>query len=340
MPVELAAAERENAKTIDLSRLASTSQNSELFDNGDVVEVSITAGLSERDIVRFPVRIDDRGVGNLPVIGPVNLAGLDPAAAEAAITAACIDRQLYRSPQVTVTMRRQRTNRITVVGAVDKPGVYEIPRGNSDLLAALVAAGGLSEEAGVNVEIRNPTGKAMPPSQLPPIAVDEGGQVNQVGMNFTTPAQLAGTSQLETIKVDLVSATKSGNGGYRLRDGGIVMVEKRDPEPVHVIGLVHRPNRYEFPIGQNLRMLDAIAIAGGISSPVANRVYVIRKNHQGDGTVIVQLTISDAKRDERANLLLSPGDVVSVEQTPATVILDAFKYIGIGVGATVPLPLF
>ncbi len=337
IPQQMAAAERTNAKTVDLSRLASTSQNSQIFDTGDVVEVSITAGLSEKDMVRFPVRIDERGVANLPVIGAVTLAGQDPAAAEASITAACINRQLYKNPQVTVTMKRQRTNRVTVVGAVETPGVYEIPRGGSDLLGALVAAGGLSEEAGVKVEIRNPAGAAAP--QLPPpIAGGAGGDINQAGMNWSTPAQQVGTSRLDSVQVDLISATKSGNGGYPLKDGAIVMVEKRDPEPVHVLGLVRKPNRYEFPIGQNLRVLDAVAIAGGISSPVANRVYVIRKQPDSTQTAIVRLTISDAKRDEAANLLLAPGDVVSVEQTPATIVMSVLQSVGFGIGTSVPFP--
>lgn len=341
LPTQLVASQRANSKTIDLSRLASAATNSELIDTGDVIEVAIAAGLNEKEMVKIPVRIDDRGAANLPVIGTVNVAGMEPVAAEAAIAAACVQRQLYRNPQVTVTMKRQRVNRVTVVGAVEKPGVYQIPRGSSDLLAAIVAAGGLAEDAGVQVEIRNPLGRGTDGNPtLPPIAGDDPKDVNQVGMNWSTPAVAAGSSRLESIKVDLVKATREGTGGYVVRDGGIVMVEKRDPEPVHVIGLVAKPNRYELPLGQDLRLLDAIALAGGTSSPVANRVYVIRKTPESDKTVIVNMNISEAKRDEQANLRLSPGDVVSVEQTPATVLLDALRYINIGVGGSVPLPIF
>ena len=52
-------------------------------------------------------------------------------------------------------MKQCRTNKITVVGAVNKPGPHELPRGSSSLMAALVAAEGLTKEAGTEVEIRH-----------------------------------------------------------------------------------------------------------------------------------------------------------------------------------------
>lgn len=341
LPRTLVAAKRENAQTIDLSRLASSTGNSERIDHGDVLEVTIAAGLNEKDSVTFPARVNDDGLVKLPIVGDIGVVGLEPAAAEAAITAACIQQQLYRNPQITVLIKQQRVNRITVTGAVKEPGVYAIPRGSSDLLAALVAAGGLAEDAGTQVEIRNPDAVVTDPvgRDTPPIAGTNPDGVNQVGLDLPAEARQTGRRTLKTVKVDLVAATKSGVGGYSIADGGIVNVEKRDPEPVHVIGLVHKPNRYEFPIGEDLHVLDAIALAGGTSSPVANKIFVIRRQPTGEGTAIVNLSMSDAKRDQAANLRLSPGDVVSVEQTPATVIIEALRFVSFGFGASVPLPL-
>ena len=69
---------------------------------------------------------------------------------------------------------------------------------------------------------------------------------------------------------------------------------------------------------------------------MANRVYVIRKQPTSQDTVIVNLSLSAAKQDDQANVLLSPGDVVSVEQTPATVVLDILRYINFGFTGRVP----
>ena len=66
-------------------------------------------------------------------------------------------------------MDAKRVDRVTVVGAVKKPGVYEIPRGSSDLLAAIVTAGGLADDAGTEVEIRSPARPATSAStSFPP----------------------------------------------------------------------------------------------------------------------------------------------------------------------------
>ena len=344
MPAELLAVRRENAQTLDLTRLARASANSDVIDRGDVIEVSISAGLDEKDTVRLPVRVNDDGIGNLPEIGPIALAGLEMEAAEAAIVSACIERQLYRRPNVTVIMKRQRVNRVTVIGAVKKPDVYELPRGHSDLLAAIVAAGGLEKDAGTIVEIRNPDRTAGP--RPDPIAAGEPPGVHTVGvtdgsMDATATDVLAigstTSGQMQTIRVDLVSATKTGTGGYLVADGGVVRIEKRDPEPLHVLGLVRKPDRYEFPIAEDVRVTDAIALAGGQSVSVADKVFVIRRKANGSDTAVIQVSLSEAKRNSKANLRLAPGDVVTVEQTPATVVMEALNIVRFGISSSLPL---
>lgn len=339
MPAELLAVRRDNAQTLDLSRLAQVSKNTDVIDRGDVVEVSISAGLDEKDTIRLPVRVNDNGVANLPEIGPVSLGGLEMEAAEAVIVAACIERQLYRSPNVTVTMKRQRMNRVMVVGAVKNPDVYELPRGRSDLLAAIVAAGGLEKSAGTKVEIRNP--QSAIPSTPDRIALSPLPGVDPVGHSLETASgsvtgDSAGGGSFETMRIDLVSATKSGENKFPVFDGGVVMVEKRDPEPLHVMGLVRKPDRYEFPIAEDVRVTDAVALAGGVSPSVADKVYVIRRKPNASETAVIQVSLREAKRNSQANLRLAPGDVVSVEQTPATMFMEALNIVRFGISGSLP----
>jgi polysaccharide export outer membrane protein len=270
-------------------------------------------------------------------------------AAEAAIIYECVERGLYRSPSVTVTMKSQRTNRIMVAGAVKKPSVYDLPRGQCDLLAALTRADGLDPSAGTQVVIRNPSLRNNGPQQR--VAGKTSSGVDPAG--HSVDVELAAMS--DTIKVDLVSATKSGSNGYQLEDGAVVYVEKRDPEPLHVLGLVSKPGRFEFPIAEEFRVLEAIALAGGVSSLAANKIYVIRrktgsvdqpidpKNPDRVQTFIIHVTLANAKQKSESNIRLEPGDVVSVEQTPMTFALDLFRRVGMSFGASVPLfgtPIF
>ncbi len=109
------------------------------------------------------------------------------------------------------------------------------------------------------------------------------------------------------------------------------MVERRDPKPIHVLGLVKKPDRYEFPVAEDLRLLDAIALASGTNNPLADKVYIIRNTPESEEPTLIEASIKKAKRNGRADLRLAPGDIVSVEQTPTTSVYEAVRLIGFGV---------
>ena len=88
---------------------------------------------------------------------------------------------------------------------------------------------------------------------------------------------------------------------------------------------------YEFPLGKNMRLTDAIALAGGTSNQLADKVFVIRRR-EGSEPMLVSVSLRKAKRDGSENMLLEPGDTVSIEQTPGTVFLDAIRTVGVNLG--------
>ena len=118
-----------------------------------------------------------------------------------------------------------------------------------------------------------------------------------------------------------------GKREYYLDDGDVVMVEKRDPLPVHVIGLVARPGQIHLPVNQDTRLLDAVALAGGASSPYVNKILLLRRVSGSDQPLVIEVSLRDAKRTGRGNFLLGPGDVVSVEQSAPNFAMDMFKTV-------------
>ncbi len=330
LPRELLAPAVTNAQTVELSNFAGPPVNSEMIDWGDVLEVSIAAGLSADDVTTFMVRVGDGGRAMLPEIGELQLAGLHLMEAEQQITAACVSRGIFRQPQVTVAMKRQRMNHVTVLGAVPEAGVYELPRRSSYLMAALVAAGGLAEDAGTNVEIRQPAGPralAAPGPGFP-------GPPGVHPASNTTPVSGDGFVR---VCLNLADEINQGVGGRYLEDGAVVTVERLQPEKIEVIGLVKKPGRYELPVNHELRLLGAIAEAGGLSIDMADKVLLVRKHPNGQGPVSITLSLRKAKLDGLENLQLAPGDIVSVERTPATIISDTLsKFIRFGMSATIP----
>ncbi len=117
----------------------------------------------------FPARVDDAGNVTLPAIGQVAVAGLVLREAENTIAASAIGQGQYRNPLVTVTMKTKHSHRVTLLGAVRNPGVYVLPVQSCDVLSSIATAGGFTEDAGSDVEIRKP-GKAnlSPPAVVFP----------------------------------------------------------------------------------------------------------------------------------------------------------------------------
>ena len=143
-----------------MSTIARQSATTDLVYPGDVLEITVATGIEEQTPQNWPLRVADDGQINLPLVGPVRVAGLTLTEAEQEIRRLSVQREIYREPHVVVLMKQRRMIRVRVVGAVESPGVYDVPAAGSDLLAALVAAGGLSEKAGTWVEIRHPNASA------------------------------------------------------------------------------------------------------------------------------------------------------------------------------------
>jgi polysaccharide export outer membrane protein len=287
---------------------------------GDVLDIQIAAGLGESD--RTAARVQEDGTISLPEIGQIGIAGYEPQAAEALIRAEAVRLDLYHNPTVTVSISHQKMNKVRVLGAVKNEGLYDLPPSASDVISALAAAGGLTKEAGEKVEVRNPAGALL--------ALGRSGTGSEMVKGVSSSSG-GGAGGMASYTINLLEAAKSGEGQYRVADGGVVMVEKRDPAPIFVQGLVRSPNRYEYPLGQDLRLLQAISLAGGMSNQLADKIFVIRQPPGAREPILIQVSYRRAKRSEDSNIRLGPGDVVSVEQTPGTVFMEALNIIRFGV---------
>lgn len=92
------------------------------------------------DNLKREVRVNSRGNVTLPLIGPVTLGGLTSQDAEELI-AARYAKDYLQDPQVSVFIKEFTSQRITVEGAVARPGIYPI-RGDTTLVQAIALAGG------------------------------------------------------------------------------------------------------------------------------------------------------------------------------------------------------
>lgn len=325
LPAHLTARPTIDVNSLDLSRLATTDfDNSKIFP-GDKLNVTVVTGTETRQPVPWEVSVTQDGAAEVPLIGPVQVVGSDVRQAQQLFRNASIQRGIFRQPSISVSLAERQTNRVSVMGAVENPGTYELPRAGSDLLNAIVSAGGFTNEADRLVEVRLPT-QVIPGSPANNSPYPSGAAAEVAQTSYGTPVSPSQTIPAKTVQVDLVSATTTGQPqGYGLLDGSIVMVKKQPPRHIHVIGLVNKSNRFELPPGENVRFLDAIAMAQGTKLSLADRAFIIRQVQGASEPIVIDCSIRGAKENPTQNLLLTDGDVVSVEETPFTFVFGTVK---------------
>ena len=122
--------------------------------------------------------------------------------------------------------------------------------------------------------------------------------------------------------------------------GSVVNVEEAPPRPIRVIGII-KNQAIEVPPGEDLRLLDAISIAGGqrYSNWISDRVTIIRTLPGSKETVRLGASIRGAKRYGNENILLAPQDIISVEENILTFTLSTVSgFLGACLLYTSPSP--
>lgn len=287
---------------LDLTRISRSKVGDATVAPGDHLKVSIATGLELNGQPKeWVVQVSEEGTADVPLIGPVKLAGHELGAAKNIISQASITREIYTHPNVAVDFKKRNEISVTVMGAVAKPGEYKLSTSNKHLVAAIVASGGLSEKSDRFVEIRHPESQ------------------------FNTVSQTEAKNPFMTI--DLVKASQTGAGDFELKDGSVVFVHEKEPEWLFVQGLVKKPGEFELPPGRETRLLDALSMAGGRTLEIADKVNVIRQLPNNKGQIVIRCSVRNAKGDSTENVLLTHNDVVSVEETPMTATAETFKNI-------------
>ena len=123
----------------------------------DLLEISV---FQIPDLSRS-VRVNSSGEISLPLIGAVQAGGHTVPEVEKTI-ATKLEAKYLQNPQVTVFIKEYTSQRITVEGAVKKPGIYPVS-GRTSLLQAIAMAEGLDSLANLQgiVIFRQIGGKKM-----------------------------------------------------------------------------------------------------------------------------------------------------------------------------------
>jgi polysaccharide export outer membrane protein len=123
----------------------------------DLIEISV---FQVPDLSRT-VRVNSSGDISLPLIGSMHAGGLTIPELEKSI-ARRLEEKFLQNPQVTAFVKEFTSQRVTLEGAVAKPGIYPLS-GRTTLLQSIAMAGGVTNLADLKgvVVFRQISGKKM-----------------------------------------------------------------------------------------------------------------------------------------------------------------------------------
>ncbi|MCO5101785.1 MAG: polysaccharide export protein EpsE [Burkholderiaceae bacterium] len=108
---------------------------------GDVIKITV---FQSPDLAT-EARISENGVISFPLVGVVRVGGMSPTAVEQMLAKRLRDGRFLQDPQVTVNVLQFRSQQVSVLGKVGKPGRYPLETTGMRLSEVLALAGGVTE---------------------------------------------------------------------------------------------------------------------------------------------------------------------------------------------------
>ncbi|MFL9877372.1 SLBB domain-containing protein [Herbaspirillum rhizosphaerae] len=243
--------------------------------SGDVLRVTV---FGQPDL-SAEVGVNDKGILTLPLIGGVDVTGLTTSEISARVADALRKGQYLRNPEVSVEVVQLRSQMVSVLGEVSRPGRYPIP-GHLSVLELLATAGGLTAQADQTVTL-----------------------LRRKADNSST-SETSGTESDVRIPILLgeTKATERSALDVELNSGDVVYVNKKKLFYIH--GEVNRPGSY--PMEQDMNVMRAISLGGGMTQRASQRrIYINRE--------MPDKTVQEIKAKLTDPIL--PGDVVYINES-------------------------
>jgi polysaccharide biosynthesis/export protein len=294
---------------------------------GDVIEINV-AGMEE--IRNVSERVTGEGKISLPFVGVINASGMTDKELRDEIRRR-LETNYMRNPQISLFVKEFRSRQVAVIGAVQKPGLYNLASSTDTVLGMISHAGGMRPEAAERILFvpAEPVDSAKAKEVIDSLPA-------QVVSQDPSPLIL---KSVDPIVISLDSINRSGHERYLnipARPGDIIMVPGGGE--VLVQGWVGKPGAYKITSG--LTILGAVAAAGGTVFPADNgSIELIRTNNQGQKTSFVA-NLDAIKAGEQPDLPLREGDVIDVLSTgPKLAAYGVYRFFTsfISVGASIPL---
>ena len=276
---------------------------------GDEISVRV---LDLDEISDKPVRVNSRGDFTLPLAGELHAQGLTTGQLQGLIRSRL--QTILKDPSVTVSLVESREQPVTVVGAVNAPGVKQI-RGRKTLLEVISDAGGLRPDAGAVIKITRT--RSAGPIPLP-------------------HAQLEGDPPFYVAEVEIYSLLHAQNPGENIPLLAHDVVAVPPAELIYILGEVSKPGGYEVKSSRTLSVLDAVALAGGTNrNASSSRVKVLRPAPGRSDRVEFVVDLNHMLAGKEKIFELQPSDILYVPTNKGKVITTRALEAMIGTGSSI-----
>jgi polysaccharide export outer membrane protein len=241
---------------------------------GDVLEVNV---FDNEDLSRL-VTVQHAGEISFPLLGDIQVAELTVREVRERLTE-LLAKDYLVNPQVVVKVKEYRSQWVTLVGEVARPGKYYL-EGPKTLLELLTEAGGFTQKAGGEVAVTRLSG-----------SFEDGSTLVKVRLARDMPQE----EQKRALALGLSS-------------GDLVTVAAE--EFCYVTGEVKTPGSY--PLTGGLTVLKAISLAGGLTKFGAKgKVEILRKNAAGEPERI-KVDLDEIESGKKPDLPLAAEDIIKV----------------------------
>ncbi len=287
VPATLVNAPRNAAESIQRS--------SYLLGSGDQISIRVAEA---DEIPDKPFRIDEKGDFDLPMVGRVHAAGLS--VGELQIKLVKDFAVFIKEPQVTVSVTDTRSQPVSILGAVNAPGVHQL-QGRKTLVEVLAVAGGLRSDCGYRIKI---TRRALwGPIPLPGATMDADAHV--------TVAEVAVKGLLEAV---------GPKDNIEIKPDDVITIPIA--EMIYVIGDVKKSGGFVLGQRPTVSAMQALAMAEGLA-PMAK---------PSDARILRQVTGESTRTeipvDLRKIMAGKAGDVTLQQNDILFVPTNTFKKLG------------
>jgi len=303
-----------NDRIAQLALASDVKQGDYVIGSGDLlgIEVFDVPELS-RD-----VRVNETGYISLPLMpSKVRATGLSPFQLQDKLAELLQTNGLVSTPQVTVSVKEQHSQPITVIGAVRTPMVIQALR-KTTLLQALSQAGGVSETAGSTLIVSR-------------TATDVSESAD--------PGDVSEPSAPQTFTINLSDVLESGDARFNipLVGGDVVSVPRAGI--IYVVGAVNRPGGFLLQNDlDQMTMLKMLSLAGGTTTTAKMKnAVILRKNPDTGKRDQVPVDLSKITHLKTQDVQLQANDILFVPDSAGLRALHRAGDIGVALTSGVAL---